>query len=86
MLSFDQYHFTFHNLTDQRYVCNYFSEDGAKKGFQSLYSFMLRNNISGISSHQCFKSGNFVISHFPEKKLNKYTLDFLADAKNHGRA
>ena len=80
MLSFDQYHFTLYNLTDQRYVCNYFSEDGAKK------RVMLRNNICGISSHQYFKSGNFVISHFPEKKLYKYTLDFLADAKHHGRA
>ena len=27
-----------------------------------------------------------MISHFPEKKLNKYILDFLADPKNHGKA
>ena len=32
MLSFDQYHVTFHNLTEQRYICNYFSGDGAKEG------------------------------------------------------
>ena len=31
-MSFDQYHVTFHNLTEQRYICNYFSGDGAKKG------------------------------------------------------
>ena len=77
MLLFDQYHFTFHKLTEKRYVCNYFSGDGAKKGFQSLYSVMLRNNICGISSHQYFKSGNFVISHLPEKKIEQAHIGFL---------
>ena len=36
MLSFDQYHFTFHNLTEQGYVCNYFSQDGAKEGISAF--------------------------------------------------
>ena len=73
MLSFDQYHFTFHNLMEQRYVCNYFSGDGAKERFQSIYAcrfsvknwHMLSNNTSGTSSHQYFKR-NSVTSCFRE--------------------
>ena len=36
MLSFDQYHFKFHNLTEQRFVRNYFSGDGAKEGISAF--------------------------------------------------
>ena len=69
MLSSDQYRFTFHDLTEQRYVCNYFSGDGAKEGISPftrvVSSLKTGNNISGISSHQYFKR-NSVTSCSPE--------------------
>ena len=53
MLSLDQYHFTFRNLTERRYVCNYFSGDGAKEGFQSIYACLYRLE-RGICSAMIF--------------------------------
>ena len=49
MFSFDQYHFTFHNLTEQRYICNYFSGDGGKEGI-SPFTRVASRLKSGIWS------------------------------------
>ena len=72
MLSFDQYHSTFHNLTEQRYVGNYFSGDGAKEGISPFTRVISRLKtgvcsaiISDIGWHQYFKR-NSVTSCFPE--------------------
>ena len=50
MLSFDQCHFTFHNLTEQRYVCNYFSGDGAKEGISPFTRVVSRLKIGRRSA------------------------------------